>query len=482
MKLWGLESKITVGKPRELGFFASLLLPRRSPMPAKSIYRGPGAKHFVVVHRSQRDPLAHDPDASPHVLKAVERENVARKGRSLADLEQELARDGPSSSKGPRDNLGEAVLYGVDYDDSEYDYMQHLREVGLKEDGVDSILIEAGSYTNTKQKRDKHAAPIALKGVPEDGLIPQEALPSKLELARDYERDIDASENIPLELQGLQPDMDPHLRQTLEALEDDAFVDGDLDGDDFFGALVADGERDSDEDPEFEFHEDGHDGKQRAVAEDDPEDQSFEARFRRYKLSGGAQGGSDEEEDGTDVRTERADTISGLPKLPVIGGKRRRKGASDASGYSLSSSSMFRNQGLTDLDERFDAIERQYEEGASDEEDDNDERIGSDSDDEAPNLIAAREDFDSLVDDFLGNYEIVGNKFKPVMPGDTPLEKLDSYRKGFDFDPKTVTSRRVARPVVERDALDLYQEPKKDRWDCETILCEISFLSTLLTC
>jgi protein LTV1 len=50
--------------------------------------------------------------------------------------------------------------------------------------------------------------------------------------------------------------MDPHLRQALEALDDDAFVDDEL-ADDFFDELVADGERGSDEDIEFEFSEQG---------------------------------------------------------------------------------------------------------------------------------------------------------------------------------------------------------------------------------
>lgn len=49
-------------------------------MPPKSIFRQPGAKHFQLVHRSQRDPLIHDPEASQHVLKEVERGN-ARKVR-----------------------------------------------------------------------------------------------------------------------------------------------------------------------------------------------------------------------------------------------------------------------------------------------------------------------------------------------------------------------------------------------------------------
>lgn len=47
-------------------------------MPPKSIFRQPGAQHFQVVHRSQRDPLINDPDASQHVLKPVVRENAKK--------------------------------------------------------------------------------------------------------------------------------------------------------------------------------------------------------------------------------------------------------------------------------------------------------------------------------------------------------------------------------------------------------------------
>jgi len=47
-------------------------------MPSKSIFRQPGAKHFQLVHRSQRDPLVHDPEAGQQVLKPFERENVKK--------------------------------------------------------------------------------------------------------------------------------------------------------------------------------------------------------------------------------------------------------------------------------------------------------------------------------------------------------------------------------------------------------------------
>ena len=44
-------------------------------MPPKSVFRQPGAQHFQLVHRSLRDPLADDPDASQRVLKPVGRPN-----------------------------------------------------------------------------------------------------------------------------------------------------------------------------------------------------------------------------------------------------------------------------------------------------------------------------------------------------------------------------------------------------------------------
>jgi protein LTV1 len=44
-------------------------------MPKKSIFRQPGAQHFQLVHRSQRDPLVHDPDAPQRLFKEVARFN-----------------------------------------------------------------------------------------------------------------------------------------------------------------------------------------------------------------------------------------------------------------------------------------------------------------------------------------------------------------------------------------------------------------------
>lgn len=184
-------------------------------------------------------------------------------------------------------------------------------------------------------------------------------------------------EGIPTALQGLQPDMDPHLRQVLEALEDEAFVDDEED-EGWFGELVGAGEvEDGEEGPEFEFEEWGVEeedeedeevvykgkGKEVEASTELPEDASWEDRFKAFKQqqkergTGGA--GSDT---GAEERSEMADTIGSLPAsmadMIVKGGKKRRgkRGPSDATGMSMSSSSMFRNKGLTELDNQFDQV------------------------------------------------------------------------------------------------------------------------------
>ncbi|KIL01027.1 hypothetical protein PAXRUDRAFT_29387 [Paxillus rubicundulus Ve08.2h10] len=449
-------------------------------MPSKSIFRQPGAKHFQLVHRSQRDPLIHDPDASQHVLKAFVRGNE-KKGKTRAELEAILAPD--DIEHDVHANVGEAALYGVYFDDTDYDYMQHLRTVGTEEAGVESILIEAPATSHNKFKskgkaKEKSDDPVSLKG------IPAEALPSKTEMARNFE----TQGAVPSSIAGFQPDMDPHLRQVLEALEDDAFVNDDT-GDDFFAELVGEGERDEDEEVDFEFHEYGPPEESVSANKLTEEggneaDDSWEARFSKFKKEQrDAPCPSDSD---SDVRSEGGDTVGNLPKLPVIGGKRRRKGTSDASGYSMSSSSMCRTEALLTLDERFERLmEKEY--GSDGEETLDDEALetsstgSSLSSSSAPNLITSREDFTAMVDDFMGNYELVGRKLKLVLPGDSGAHKLETLRRamGQDERVRVVTTGEDDEHEELGDA-DFFSghdaKGKEDRWDCETILTTYSNL------
>lgn len=64
-------------------YLPNLGLPSSSQMvKSKSLFRQPGAQHFQLVHRSLRDPLIHDSEASKHVLKQVIRENDKKVGHT----------------------------------------------------------------------------------------------------------------------------------------------------------------------------------------------------------------------------------------------------------------------------------------------------------------------------------------------------------------------------------------------------------------
>jgi protein LTV1 len=281
-----------------------------------------------------------------------------------------------------RANEGEATLYGVYFDDTEYDYMQHLRGVGEGEGDGQLLMAPKPKPTAKATKAANQASGFGFteRTQPIDRAssskfsLPDDVLPStsELPLAQAYSR-LNAA--LPSELQGLQPDMDPHLRQVLEALEDEAFVDGEEDEDAWLGELVGTGEVDSMmEVEEYEFDEWGINDDELVYPEDEEgyereegqsresEEQgetSWEDRFKAFKKSedkarAEAAAASDDEDD--ERGTEGGDTVSGLPTMSVIGAKKRRKGQSDASGYSMSSSSMFRNKGLSTLDEKFDRV------------------------------------------------------------------------------------------------------------------------------
>ena len=243
-----------------------------------------------------------------------------------------------------RSKIGEASLYGVYFDDTDYDYLQHLRPVGGREDGFESVLVETPTRRITSKK--KNDLPISLND------LPPEVLPSATELPRDFESQAAVQSSI----SGLQPGMDPHLRQTLEALEDDAYVDDDLD-DNFFGELVKDGEREATDRFEFEFKEGGMptDGSDAGgLHEDGGSEAGWLARFAAFKKE--QQGRKPTDTPHSDCESEEADTVGKMPEFSTTGGRRRRKETSDASGFSMSSSSIFRSDGLRDLDDRFDQV------------------------------------------------------------------------------------------------------------------------------
>ncbi|RKP06241.1 Low temperature viability protein-domain-containing protein [Thamnocephalis sphaerospora] len=378
------------------------------------------ARHFHLVHRSQRDPLIADAEASERVfVEGVSSAAAGKQADDSYDYDEDLDEQ-PSRA-------GQAALYGVFLDDAEYDYTQHLRPMG----NLGAVFLEAPSKDRkpTRQQPSRRRIP--------DVSLPQEVLPSTHEMSVGLMN----QQAMP---QGLQPDMDPELREALEALDIEEFVDENLD-DDFFAHL--------DEDVSDE------DYLQVDVADSDEEDDDgaeggWEQRFLKFKRAQAAARAADGD---SDIFEDR----------------------SVGTGFSMSSSAMFRNEKLTLLDDQFDKIQEEYEDSEESEDELDDESASGHG---RPGLIAIkqREDFEAILDDFLDKYEIVGKKMVPMLHG-TAEEKLGAIRQACLVDEEgsngTVqeTSARLraqlAHPSRSSGLDELRpQEKERDAWDCESIL------------
>lgn len=389
------------------------------------------ASHFTLVHRPQNDPLIHDASVSSMVLNPTRLPN-SNKVKKLDDLALELGHD----VERIRENEGEAANHGIYYDDTEYDYMQHMRDIGAG--SGEAYFVEAPAAKEKKKGKEKQTLEDALRNASiEDSpgvVLDEEILPSKNLRKVTYQ----AQQEIPDALAGFQPDMDPRLREVLEALEDEAYVDDD---EDVFGELAKDGQELDDidfDETQWDEEDGGWESDDTAkptreykdappvptsVLDDDRQDHGdgdWMADFSKFKkdLKGGT----------ARAVPSHSDLQSSMMTTTTNGGRRKkRKGAlTSQSGYSMTSSSLFRTEGLSMLDSRFEKIEEQYNE---------------DMDDEASISIASstassvvgpvRGDFDSIMDDFLGNYSMSGKKHVKKGKYQSGLEQLDEVRKGL---------------------------------------------------
>lgn len=212
--------------------------------------------------------------------------------------------------------------------------MQHLRSVG---EHTDAFLVEAPS---SKRKRGADESSLQLR---EPGVaLPDDALPSHPldELTYTQVTEGKAQE------QGLRLDLDPEVREVLEALDDDAYADEayDEDGerlstngedDAFWGEILQGGATDS------------------LVASNvAPErtDDEWAAIFAKAR----DHANSSDEDDLDNWSDELDDEV---PNLAQFAGSRRRQRGDDVSSVgTMTSSALFRNEGLRLLDDRFDKV------------------------------------------------------------------------------------------------------------------------------
>ncbi|CAM1508339.1 Fc.00g051870.m01.CDS01 [Cosmosporella sp. VM-42] len=390
------------------------------------------AQHFTLVHRPQNDPLIHDENAPSMVLNPVQpAKGGPSKVKHLDDLASELGYEADNI----RANEGEAASHGVYFDDTEYDYMQHLRDLNAGSGNV--VFVESDATLNKGKGKQKQSLADALEELDLEQksgeILDEEILPSKNLTRVTYE----AQQNIPDAIKGFQPDMDPRLREVLEALEDDAYVEED---DEIFQELAKDGRELDDYEFEEEEYYDDDDGwesddtakpikeyKEEAVPElvkagEQPEEgpsQDWMEDFKKFKQ---------EEKSGRKPAAPAHSELQSNWTTTTNGGRRKkRKGAlTAASAYSMTSSSLVRTEQMTLLDQRFDVIEEKYNE---DFEDDmkSMSAVSSVSTVDGP----VRSDFDGILDDFLGGYVKSGHRTNKKMRPQTGLEQLDEIRKNL---------------------------------------------------
>jgi len=391
--------------------------------------------------------LIHDDAATDFVLTQVEAPNASKpstttttssssgasKIKTAHDLESELGIDASEI----RSNEGEAAMYGVYFDDTKYDYRQHLRDMGATSEAV---FIEA-AQADSKQRKDRHKGKgktldqAILGDAPKSEVVrvPKELLPSEVEVKRTYQD----QQDIPDALSGFQPDMDPRLREVLEALEDEAYVDDD---EDIFGELATGGET-----TEVDFHNaqfedmDEEEDGWASDATEKPAKSAIHSDAAPMEMDGGKEPSDDwmkefskfkkaqkkEKAKAADDESSMAGTMSfgGTSDMTAgtmsVSGRRRRRrekksGAHTAtSGYSMSSSALVRTEGLTLLDDRFNKIEEEY--NISDEDDGPDGPVAE-----------TRHDFDKILDDFLGGYTVTGAR------PSTHRVRRGRYQSGLD--------------------------------------------------
>ncbi|KAK3995068.1 protein LTV1 [Cladorrhinum sp. PSN332] len=394
------------------------------------------ATHFTLVHRPQNDPLIHD-DAAPSMVLAPT--SLPNKGQGLSELASELGSDAMSI----RDNEGEAANHGVYFDDTEYDYMQHLRDLGSGSGGA--VFVEAEPVINKGKGKGKASLEDSLRQLDlqnaSEDLLDEEILPSKNLTRVTYQ----AQQDVPDAIAGFQPDMDPRLREVLEALEDEAYVDEEGD-DDIFKELAKDANELSSREFEeayddFDDDDEGwesdrtvkatnqRDSHKKSEEDEVPElvnaagekeqgvpSDAWMEDFKKFK--------SDQKAESKKVKVTPSEMQSSIWTTTTNGGrKKQRKGAlTNPSTYSMTSSSLVRTEQLDILDRRFEKIEEEYSGDMDD--------LASVSAVSTMSTIQGptRQDFDGMLDEFLGEYHVHGKRVKKGKFRNG-LEEFDMIRK-----------------------------------------------------
>lgn len=429
------------------------------------------SQKYVVVHRPHDDPQYYDNDAPAHVLVPASNPNAKSEALTKLELEPEPANKSTSKNK----HVGEAVLYGINFDDSKYDYTQHLKPIGL--DPENSFFIPA----TTQDQQPK-------KSIDDLFVEPQYKAADEHDNAPVFQRGVAKPEylqrqqNVAEELTGFRPDMNPALREVLEALEDEAYVvnqdrevvkkptgegqdeETENDEDDIFAQLLQGGEAEDEDEfkdrldewdiDNLDDYEDEHYQKEMQQLDnvenlEDLKNIDYQADVQRFKREQDMELADDVSSTGpqsvepAEEEQEESDALADLPSFTQRGKRRKdrqKKGTkSDLTGFSMTSSAIARTETMTVLDDKYENVIGGYE-NYQDEQDELEEKQNKPFD-----MSQERPDFEDMLDDFLDNYELGkgGREFHKKDP------EVESMKRAADQVSKGKLSQRRNR---ERNA------------------------------
>lgn len=315
------------------------------------------ATTYALVYRPQNDPLINDENASSQIFTEVSGPSL-RSYRSKTQNRESLEKNYDFANE-VRQNEGEAAEYGIFFDDSSYDYMQHLRQ--WKDPSAGGVTIEAAKDRSDNKGKRRLLDALQVTSLDDE----------KIRLAELGTNDWHAYErqqDVPDSLARFNPDMDPRLREVLEALEDEEFVD---DEDEIFTELVGEGPEEMEE---VAWKTGGYAGNTKT-----PNVQALEQSSGSDLVSNTSQlsldrlvisddegvvlsavsNGFNEDNGGAHLPETSSGITTSSTMLQVR--RKKRKGAlTSSTGFSMTSSSLARTEAMSTLDSRFDRILDSY--------------------------------------------------------------------------------------------------------------------------
>ncbi|KAJ3226037.1 hypothetical protein HDU81_007543 [Chytriomyces hyalinus] len=373
---------------------------------------------------------------------------------------QAVAATAVEKSSGPVDAKKDVSVFGIFFkDQKEYDYAQHLKIMG---EDPNAIYIDSKKVLEQKKAEAKGKA--GIKFLDDSASVAMSEVPKKKSVAFNIPGEVLASEHedrVGMLARGETVnviDIEPSMREIVYALDDEAYVEDDID--DFFDAFNADAVPESlatKLDPEDYIPDQDDDEYDSEDGEGDWYDE-----YQRYKNQGDD---SDEYDDDDESYAERRTALTNL---------------------SMTSSAMVRTKHLSNLDDQFDEALKAYdddqvgdlEQDAFDPE--TDEPCALDAN--KPSISAER--MNKIFDSFLENTEVVGRKGL-VLNKVPESVKIDAVRNELRDVTRvtelmklsvddTMEGGDVLDAILEREVLDMRPNANIDKWDVETVLTTYS--------